>query len=670
MGRRARTVPPVLTAATRPAPHRPAPHLLARYLLALLVLALLVALGRPSPAAAATAMPQLTILAWHDVVDRDRLQPAARFDRTRITTEDLVAQFELLKALGYTPISLQHWIDARDGRRDLPERPVLLTFDDGYPSLWTKVFPLLSLYRWPAVAAIVGEWMEGAAAGAAAPVPETVGWDALRAMVATGLLEVASHTHGQHRGIVANPQGNEEPAATARRFDGRGYEDDAAHAARLRADLERSAELIWQRLGVRPRAIVWPYGEYSDLAIDVAARAGYTVAMNLDAGANTHDRPLMRLRRALVEAAPALVDFARMLPTTRIEADAALGTLRALTVRLDDVADPDPQVQEARLSLLLERVKRLGVNVVNLDAYVDPGAGRAVAAVYFPNPVLPMRADLLNRVAWQLRTRVGVKVFAQMPLAGLALPCTQARSRRCADPGGADPGGAAVPSAGAGEGGPASADPDYRRELSALFDDLGRHAPVAGVVFCGRACGGRSADRSDPAQPHGHADLSDVPVVDALAVALSRRLQALRPQLLIARRADARSLVAPDGRVRERISPLLADFDYVMLDSLPQPVATILPHRWIATLIQAIAREPGRLDRVVFDVDVPRQPLVASAIDGRDEAPLAAQALVRELLGSGARHVGLTGVALLDPGLPLADLRPLVSTRTRYNRED
>jgi peptidoglycan/xylan/chitin deacetylase (PgdA/CDA1 family) len=43
----------------------------------------------------------------------------------------------------------------------LPDKAILITFDDGYKSLYTRVFPLLKVYRSPIVSALVGIWMEG-----------------------------------------------------------------------------------------------------------------------------------------------------------------------------------------------------------------------------------------------------------------------------------------------------------------------------------------------------------------------------------------------------------------------------------------------------------------------------------------------------------------------------
>ena len=48
--------------------------------------------------------------------------------------------------------------------------------------------------------------------------------------------------------------------------------------------------------------------------------------------------------------------------------------------------------------------------------------GKIADALYFPNQVLPVRADLFSRVAWQLRTRARVQVYAWMPVLAFRLP--------------------------------------------------------------------------------------------------------------------------------------------------------------------------------------------------------------------------------------------------------
>lgn len=99
--------------------------------------------------------------------------------------------------------------------------------------------------------------------------------------------------------------------------------------------------------------------------------------------------------------------------------------LRAIQIDLDYVYDPDPTQLARNLDILVQRVKDIGPSHVFLQAFADPDGDGAADALYFPNRHLPMRADLFGRVAWRLRTRAGVRVFAWLPVLGFHLPDAQ-----------------------------------------------------------------------------------------------------------------------------------------------------------------------------------------------------------------------------------------------------
>ena len=222
-----------------------------RLVYAVLIVALAsTAIARTAAAAAKVVLP---VLCWHDIRDASSLPRAGDNDLTTVSTRDLVSQFEMIRVLGYTPISLSQWQAAVDGRGTLPTKPVLLSFDDGFKSLYTRVFPLLKMYRYPALASIVTEWMEQDGTQA----NSLVSWDELREMSASGLLEVASHTHAMHGGVIANPQGNELPAGSSRIFANGTYETDGEYQARLLADLEVSKRVIQQHMGSPRTQIYW-----------------------------------------------------------------------------------------------------------------------------------------------------------------------------------------------------------------------------------------------------------------------------------------------------------------------------------------------------------------------------------------------------------------------------
>ncbi|MDB5805203.1 MAG: pgaB [Betaproteobacteria bacterium] len=361
------------------------------------------------------------VLSYHEVRDEVRDYP----DPYAVDSGALVAQFAWLRGNGYTPVSLQAIIDARNGGKALPPKAVLLTFDDGYLSFYTRVYPLLRGFGYPALLAVVGKWIdeppqadqlygEKATVGSAA-FPT---WAQLREMAGSGLVEMASHSYDLHRGILANPQGNVEPAATARLYDAASatYEDDTQWRARVRADMERNSALIERHTGQRPRAMVWPYGSYNDELVRIAGELGMPVDITLNDGLNTPQVPLSAMRRLLVIHNPPLANF-----TGEVIGPLVRPPVRVVEVGLDQVYDADPARQEQKLSALLDRVLALGVTHVFLHPFSDGGEGAALQA-YFPTQSMAMRADLFNRVAWQLSTRADVKVCAAIPPSVLRLP--------------------------------------------------------------------------------------------------------------------------------------------------------------------------------------------------------------------------------------------------------
>lgn len=365
----------------------------------------------------------LLILSYHDI--RDRVAAKGDADTYAVSTQNFAAHLDWLGAHGYHPVSLSQVIDASQGRATLPPKPVLLTFDDGLRSVYDKAFPLLQAYRYPALVAVITDYVDMAPGRTIdygyRPFghDDFVTWAQLKQMHDSGLIEVASHTDDLHHGVLANPQGNSTPAVVTRiyRPATRSYESEAQYEQRLRADLGRSVQRIQQHLGVRPRAIVWPYAAYNQLSNDIAEQLGMPVSFDLEGRSTPVASDLHGLARFLVSDNPTVEGLAY-----ELRRDVALDGIRALQVDLDDVYDPDPAQQGRNLDALIERVKRISPTHVYLQAFADPDGNNTADALYFPNRHMPMRADLFSRVAWQLKSRAGVKVYAWLPVLGFELP--------------------------------------------------------------------------------------------------------------------------------------------------------------------------------------------------------------------------------------------------------
>ncbi len=595
--------------------------------------------------AQAGAVPEFQVIAYHDVRDyvREQVDP----DQYAISTRHLIDQFTWLRNNGFTPVSVDDLVAAQRGDYELPEKAVLLTFDDGLRSVYTHVYPLLRLFEYPAVVSVVTSWISGDSRpsdGAYADDSEFVTWEELREMHESGLIEIATHSHNLHQGVLANPQGNTQPAAISRTWLENRYETTEEYFARVRADIEQSVALIEEHVGAPPRIMTWPYGAYNAPLVELADELGMPITFTLDSKPKTVDE-LHVVSRHLVTGNPEVVSLGFDLLY-----EEKPGPIRAAQVDLDYVYDPDPEQQERNLGRLLDRIKALAISHVFLQAFADPDADGGAQALYFPNRHLPMRADLFNRVMWQLRTRSGVRVYAWLPIMSF-------------EGAGIDPGLRVLQS----RYGQLYADPASEPRLSPfskeatqiiaeIYEDLAINAPVDGILFHddGRlnefedasihaqrayeeAFGTQlsvAALAADPGRQQDWARLKTQAVID-LTDRLSAIVSRWRPGALSARNIFATNLLYEDSEVwlAQDYELFLESYDHVALMAMPHFENAADTELFYDSLLTAVTEQPHGLRKTIFELQT---------VDWRTSSNIPATELrdtMRWLQSRGVRHL-------------------------------
>lgn len=571
--------------------------------------------------ASAAEPEQLLVISYHDV--RDDVAKKGDTDSYAISTQNFAAHLDWLSAQGYHPISLSQLIDASEGRATLPAKPVLLTFDDGLRSLYTKVFPLLRAYRFPALAAVITGWVDLPQGQTVdfGPRPYThddfVTWAQLREMQDSGLVEIASHTDNLHRGVLANPQGNQTPAVITRLYDAtRGtYESEAAYRERVRADLARSSQRIERHLGRKPRSIVWPYAAYNRVVNDIADGLGMRVTFDLEGRNAKPGRDLHGLARLLMLDNPTVADLAYDL-----RRNVELESVRALQIDLDAVYDADPVQQSRNIDTLIERVKQIGPSHVFLQAFADPDGNGSADALYFPNRFLPMRADLFNRVAWQLHTRAEVVIYAWLPVLGYELPDPAQRN--------------ALAIAGAQGHEIFRLDftkPEARKLIAGIYDDLAVASYFEGLLFHDDAflregeLGGLS-----PNEPAARTQA----LID-FTLELKNAAEKWRPKLKTVRNLYANTVIDPASEAwfAQRLDSFNRAYDYTALMAMPWMEGSREPRRWMRGLVAEVRRHDPGFNKTMFELQT---------VDWRSGKPIPGDTLkrqTRELQAAGVRHL-------------------------------
>ncbi|MHC6185774.1 poly-beta-1,6-N-acetyl-D-glucosamine N-deacetylase PgaB [Acinetobacter sp. X9] len=357
-------------------------------------------------------------LTFHDVRD-DVLKEGDR-DVYAIQTNNLAQFLDWLSQSDWKPIRLKDIEEARKQGKELPHNSILLTFDDGALSSYSRVFPLLKQYQIPAVFALPTSWLNGntKAGYEAYGQGNLVNWAQVREMQASGLAEFASHSDDLHHGVLANPQGNEQPAATSYAYlkSQSRYETDAEYQQRILQDLKKSYTVLKKEVGVNPKAIIWPYGAVNEQLEKLAQQAGFQFSFSL--GRDGMNRVSdSTFKRSLVIDNPTAEQLTEgMLNILSFEeSDLFKQSRHFVSMDLKHLAAQQNAQTDEKLGQLLSKLYSLKNNALILKPLEDKDGDGQYDVAYFPTNKMSVQQDILNRSLWQAQTRAGQSVILELP---------------------------------------------------------------------------------------------------------------------------------------------------------------------------------------------------------------------------------------------------------------
>ncbi len=190
----------------------------------------------------------------------------------------LERQILFLKAGGYTPVSLAELDAARKAGKSSVQKPVMLTFDDGYEDNYTNLFPLLKKYNVPAVIFLITDRVG---------TPGHMTWEQIKEMKDSGLAEFGSHTRSHRR---LRSLSNEE----------------------IVKELRESKQILEEKLGSPVTALCYPFGAggFDKRVRPQVFKAGYIFDFSTKKGVNPWPwQGKSTLRRAFPRGGETLFDY-------------------------------------------------------------------------------------------------------------------------------------------------------------------------------------------------------------------------------------------------------------------------------------------------------------------------------------------------------------------------
>lgn len=206
-------------------------------------------------------MSGISIFMYHQV---GRFAPMRDHRANYCDVDRFRAQLRYLKLIGASVLPMSDALAALQGRRPLPPRAVVLSFDDGCGNFHEYALPVLEEFGYPAIVYVIAGMTGGKAdwlAAAAHPTPPLMGWSRLREIAARGI-EIGSHAY--HHIRLAG-----------------------LDAATLAHELTDSKRRIEDELGQPVTHFCYPYGSHDLATMAAAAAAGYRSAVTCQRGAAT-----------------------------------------------------------------------------------------------------------------------------------------------------------------------------------------------------------------------------------------------------------------------------------------------------------------------------------------------------------------------------------------------
>lgn len=196
----------------------------------------------------------IPILMYHYV---EHVKDAGDKIRISLNTvpEILDRQIKTMVDAGYNFITPSDLADILDGIKQLPQKPVMLTFDDGYRDFYTDAFPILKKYNIRAVNYVVSGFLNK---------PNNLTENQLKEIAKSGLVEIGAHTVNH---------------LALKRIS----------APRLTKEVGLSRVQLEEEIGQPVTAFAYPYGSYDINAVQAVKQAGYRTAVSTVPGSSVNN---------------------------------------------------------------------------------------------------------------------------------------------------------------------------------------------------------------------------------------------------------------------------------------------------------------------------------------------------------------------------------------------
>ncbi len=220
----------------------------------------------------------LPIIMYHGISKSTKCQ-----GRYVISPQEFESDLKYITENGYHTVFIDDVINYAYSNADLPEKPIMITFDDGYYNNYLYAFPLLQKYNCKMVLSPIGKYTDlYSDIEDKNPDYAHCTWDNINEMLKSGLIEVENHSYDMH--TINKKDGRNG----AKKIKGESLEH---YKKFLVADIMKMQDDIKEKTGVQAQAFTYPFGAISNDSLDIMRDLGFKTVLTCEGKINkiTHN---------------------------------------------------------------------------------------------------------------------------------------------------------------------------------------------------------------------------------------------------------------------------------------------------------------------------------------------------------------------------------------------
>jgi len=209
-----------------------------------------------------------------------------------VTTKAFKQQMKFLKDNNYQAITLDQLYNFMEFKQPLPKKSVIITFDDGWRSIYDIVYPILKEYNFPATLFVYTDFI-GASRNA-------LSWKQVQELSDNGF-SIQCHTKS-HRNLNKLKQN----------------ESFQEYFENLQKEIIHSRDLISKKINKKVEFLAYPYGEANNLAVSLLEGSGFHGAFTVKRGSTPGFTNSFLVNRSMIYGEYTLKQFKKNLNTVKI----------------------------------------------------------------------------------------------------------------------------------------------------------------------------------------------------------------------------------------------------------------------------------------------------------------------------------------------------------------